>query len=500
MARFSGPITLEGVETGDDRTFESGALDFLVPSPLWYCHELVGGHEGQVQVGVFETMERMPNGMIWATGSFMDTEDSRKCQAEMAASEAAGLPYGVSVDLDSVSMELRVRSEILAGMMPMPEDEDSMPEMGQPDENGRVTVAEFNSGDFMTVITKALVRGATLVSMPAFKDAYLKLEAGDTENPKEDQQEPSEEPGELAMSLVASAYPVAPPAEWFENPGFTAETPLTIDENGRIYGHAATWNTFHIGFAGQKIEAPRSMADYAYFRTGQIRTENGTDLPIGTITLGTGHAEGDADRFDAMAHYDNTGTGAADVACGEDDFGIWVAGALRPDMTPERVRELRAAALSGDWREIRGNLELVAILAVNTPGFMVPRMSAMVASGSVRSMVASAAFNINTDPDDTIELTREEKVAIREMVAKRNVERDVEGPGALRAPTPKDVFGAVIQTPASSPEVEEVAQMTVSAESDQDDTEAHKARIERAEKIKRLARAERVKLAVKRKG
>jgi hypothetical protein len=386
----------------------------------------VGAHDGQFKVGVIETIERLPDGRIWGTGSFSDSDEGRAAAEEAARRATEGMPYGISVDLDDVSMELRVRKEVLDGLSELPTEEDMAAAM-EADENGRIKVAGFKSGDFMTVFTSARVRMATLCDCPAFIDAGITVTPAaddDASLSAEMEQMAAENSGEY---LVASAYPVAPPAEWFENPGFTAETPLQIDDNGRIYGHAATWGTFHIGFAGQRIEAPRSMANYAYFRTGVIRTAEGADIPIGQITLGTGHATGDLGELDARSHYDHTGTAACDVACGDDGYGIWVAGALRPGVTDEQVRELRAAALSGDWREIGGNLELVALLAVNTPGFMVPRMSAMVASGSVRSLVASAAFGI-TD-DDTVELTREEKLAVKEMLAKnlaiKNPAKDV---------------------------------------------------------------------------
>jgi len=66
----------------------------------------------------------------------------------------------------------------------------------------------------------------------------------------------------------------------------------------------------------------------------------------------------------------------------EDEFGIAVAGALRSDVPPEKIIELQASALSGDWRTINGDLELVALLAVNTPGFPIPR-KALAASGAL---------------------------------------------------------------------------------------------------------------------
>jgi hypothetical protein len=49
-------------------------------------------------------------------------------------------------------------------------------------------------------------------------------------------------------------------------------------------------------------------------------------------------------------------------------------------VTAEQLAVLRAGALSGDWRRIGGNLELIAALAVTTPGFPIAR-EALVASG-----------------------------------------------------------------------------------------------------------------------
>jgi predicted component of type VI protein secretion system len=72
-----------------------------------------------------------------------------------------------------------------------------------------------------------------------------------------------------------------------------------------------------------------------------------------------------------------------DVACGEDEHGIWVHGAVRPDATPEQIRTLMASPPSGDWRNIGGNLELIGVLAVNIPGFPIRR--AMAASANAEA-------------------------------------------------------------------------------------------------------------------
>jgi hypothetical protein len=141
--------------------------------------------------------------------------------------------------------------------------------------------------------------------------------------------------------------------------------------------------------SARRTQAPRSASNYAYFQTGRLRTEEGEDVNVGQLTLAGGHAPLNAGAELAVKHYDDTASAVADVSAGEDEHGIWVAGALRPGVTPEQVRVLRASAPSGDWRPINGRLELVAVCQVNVPGFPVART--MVAGGSVQALVAAGA-------------------------------------------------------------------------------------------------------------
>ena len=94
----------------------------------------------------------------------------------------------------------------------------------------------------------------------------------------------------------------------------------------------------------------------------------------------------------AVKHYDDTASAMCDVHAGEDAYGIWVAGALRPNVTAEQIRAIRASAPSGDWRPIHGRLELVAVCQVNVPGFPVTR--ARVASGQVYALVAAGTATL----------------------------------------------------------------------------------------------------------
>lgn len=194
--------------------------------------------------------------------------------------------------------------------------------------------------------------------------------------------------GGLIRTLTAGGFPVAPPDDWFEDPKLEGPTPLTVDDDGRVYGHIATFDIAHIGLPG-RVHAPKSRSGYSYFRTGQLITASGKRVNVGQLTLAGGHAPLQADASAAVAHYDNTASAVADVNCGEDRFGIWVAGGVRPEVTPTQLRTLRASAPSGDWRPINGNLEMVAVCQVNVPGF--PTTRARVASGAITALVAAGA-------------------------------------------------------------------------------------------------------------
>ena len=210
---------------------------------------------------------------------------------------------------------------------------------------------------------------------------------------------------EDVAALTAATFPVKPPTDWFADPQLTKLTPLTVDNTGRVFGHIAAWHTSHIGMAGG-VKPPRSKSNYAFFRTGVVETDAGDFVDVGQITLAGGHASLDASVAQAVAHYDDTRSAVMDVAAGEDKYGIWVAGGLRPDVSDEQLRTIRASSVSGDWRPINGRLELVAVCAVNAPGFPIPR--ARVAAGAPIALVAAG-----TEP-------------LVEAAVRRHAEEDVE--------------------------------------------------------------------------
>jgi len=182
----------------------------------------------------------------------------------------------------------------------------------------------------------------------------------------------TEDVTEDAEPIVATGAPVAPPAAWLQRQDIVPKAGLTITPEGQVSGYLALWKSCHMSVGrGRCMKAPRSRTEYQYFHLGNVRTAEGETIPVGRLTVGGGHADVSLGILPALEHYDNAGTTVAVVRAFEDNYGIQVAGAIVAGATPEQVAMLHRCPLSGDWRGVNGNLELVAALAVNVPGFPV---------------------------------------------------------------------------------------------------------------------------------
>lgn len=207
-------------------------------------------------------------------------------------------------------------------------------------------------------------------------------------------------------AIMASAFTIYEetnvlPADWFMDPELDKPTPVTVLPDGRTFGHIAVWGTCHtglglsVGMDDSCTAAPGSPSNYAYFRTGIVDTDQG-EIPVGNLTMGIGHAPDRASAKATMAHYDNVDAVVADVVTGEDAHGIWFSGAMRGDLTDDQVRAFKASTLSGDWRTIGEGLELVAALAVNVPGFPIPRLALAASGGRQTSLIAAGMVQRET--------------------------------------------------------------------------------------------------------
>lgn len=348
-------IAAEGEQTADYRIVEPGALTWRTP-PL----TLTRNHDDDQIVGRIDH--------IWRSSTLYTPEEAADiiAAADVNAaldSDSGDLIYGlVTFDLASeagADAARMVQGGFLRGVSMEAGDVVAEYEcLDGEDEDG------FCEGEMLMRLLSGRIGQVTLTGFQAIESA--------------------------AVVLAASAAPEHPPVDWFTDPALDEPTPLTITDDGRVFGHLATWGTCHTGRTDTCVTAPRSRSNYAYFRTGAVICDDGTEVPVGSLTVGGLHAPRLANAADTVAHYENTARAVADVAAGEDAHGIWVAGTLRPDATPEQVRQLRAGSLSGDWRRIGGTLELVAALAVNVPGFPVPRPQVGLTASGVQVSLTSA--------------------------------------------------------------------------------------------------------------
>jgi hypothetical protein len=211
---------------------------------------------------------------------------------------------------------------------------------------------------------------------------------------------------EVLTASAAGLAPLHPPTSWFSDPRLDRPTGLTVTKEGQVYGHAALWDSCHVGEPsgpGICVPPPRSGLGYSVFHHGIVTSDDGTDIPCGQITMSTFHAGRDLGWKAAQEHYEHTGCVVADVCAGEDRFGIWVSGGLRPDLPAERVREMKAGAISGDWRQVIGRgLEFIGALVVSIPGFPIPRPEARIVASALgeEEVLALVAAGLVTEEDE----------------------------------------------------------------------------------------------------
>jgi hypothetical protein len=196
---------------------------------------------------------------------------------------------------------------------------------------------------------------------------------------------PFEVTSERFATLTAAGHVIElqdlPQRSWFQRPtDVTPQGAFTITDAGRVYGYLAPANVRHRSFPDAYTYTPLKKVDYDRFMGGETIVSDGGRVRTGPITMGCGHAT-TARRLtadQAQEHYDNTCSVLASVAVGEDETGVWFAGALLPDVTPEMVQRAMACRLSGDWRahlDRPGWRELTAALLVPVPGFPMARVA-----------------------------------------------------------------------------------------------------------------------------
>lgn len=360
-SEWDAVLILEDVLTTDGREIAPGALEARpTPLPLMMLTETSPGHFGAQYVGNITSIDRNAGtGQILGHGDY-DLAGENGPEAARLVDEQR-LRW-VSADLEIIDYEIVY-----------------------PGGEGGGGCDGYSSDEPILRITQANIIGATICPFPAFPQAVIvtagqELPAASSAGSEAAQALGMAGGGTAPVAIAASGAPQAPPEPprwWFDDPGLTELTGTVVEDSGRVYGHAAGWSQCHTGHADVCIRPPRSPSSYAHFRTGALQTADDDParrlVAVGQITCGTGHAPLTATARATLEHYDNTGAAVADVVMGEDEFGPWFAGSLRPGVTEEQVRALRAATISPDWRRIGGALELVGLLCVNVGGYPIPR-------------------------------------------------------------------------------------------------------------------------------
>lgn len=221
-------LAFENQQTGDGRVFAPGALYWTGgPWPLQYADEMNGGHDGARLAGAIFDMGRDGQRVAGAGVLYL----TQQAGVEAALLLAQGAPLGVSVDLDDVDVEMvdatgngpqapadgvYTAHLVTASLLPLPDGgwrltgetaaswtasgtgtvgESARVDIvasadglvpaeafeleaaaGDGDAVDGVVVDRQESGQYLMRITKARVRGATLVSIPAYADARIVLD------------------------------------------------------------------------------------------------------------------------------------------------------------------------------------------------------------------------------------------------------------------------------------------------------------------------------------
>lgn len=375
------------------------------------------GEPGRAEVsGMVDLIEVYDDGSVKARGWIMDSPSARMAgrMVQMKVLRGNSVELSVSnyeVDFDLEAMKLlidftdyQISATTLLANPAMEgcfvELEDPEFDFGEPvmSEDAITAASSFTEGAFVPTMPG--------VALPAGVGAFSVLEAD--------------------AEVTVDVDPSAPPSEWFADPGFDEVTPGRIraaDEHGRIevYGHIAAWGRPHLGVPGTTLMAPKSRSGYAYFANAEVLTTDGEFLPVGVLTYGGNHAAKSLDWREAQAHYDDSCNAWAAVAVGEDEFGIWYHGYVLPGTDNDVVTRCRSLGISGDWRRIGGNLEMVAALSVNARGFPLARPSAFTESGRQTCLVGAGAIApLDADAgllrDGYVPLDPESRVALN-MVA-----------------------------------------------------------------------------------
>ncbi len=304
-----------------------------LPLPLQANLYTGWGHDGAQNVGRIESLT-LDGNTVQASGVFTvkgDADDHSDPGRAAALAVALGNVRGVSVDAAMLDYTEQYEVDAETGMMV----------------------------DVVYVVHSWKIGGATQTPFPAFADARLTVEGIDTAQNFADEMPDEMDDVEEEPMAASVAVQSAPPAAWFQDPMLDRPTPLTVEADGRVYGHIAPWDSpgsksCHVGFADRCVCPPKSPdGEYPYMMSGgTVHCADGTKAQVATIAYLGGHPDDDGSQpwTTIKAAYDDPRNAGLQVAIGEDRHGIWMAGRVAPTRTQAEVEVIRACGVSGHWR------------------------------------------------------------------------------------------------------------------------------------------------------
>jgi hypothetical protein len=409
---IEGIIAVEGTPSGDGRMLEHESVewdDAVLPVPLiWDRQE--GDHSGMTVGAVAEVWRDGSD--IWGRGWLSASEDPDTQSAIVRVKELFNEEaVGVSVALDHVDVELRVKKSAILGEggPDLPEDPADLEE----DENGYATLGRMMADDALEVTTRGRLRHVAVVDTAALTgDAASKVKLR-LIKPDED------EVIAVAASGSLRIVEFETDPEAFNDPGFGVpgnddrllfdphtsrwSCPVTVTDDGRVFGHIAPWGICVRGRPDRCITPP--SADLDGFMRARAPLAGGQRT--GTIVVAGSHCNVGVGAVEATRHYDKTGRAVADVSVGQDAYGIWFAGRLRPGASDEDIYAFKSSDVSGHWEAGKdGQMTLCGLPAVNVGGFPKGYMTADEVALAASAALAEEDCGCE-DPENPLEVSPE---------------------------------------------------------------------------------------------
>lgn len=370
-AGFFAPVIFEQLAkldtwTGDGRRIESAGFGTRnLPRPIYAMFkQSEGGHIGAVLAGRLDEVTINADGVVSGKGLLLDDEVGRKTAQYLSTKVLTGN----SIDLADVEVDLVERK------------------------------LDDGTDSYGVTFTRANIGATTIVGVPAFADATASLGEFASGNH-----------GELVVAFSDTALAVQSgykpemfttdvDLDWFVGKEAKRAYPLTVEGDGRVHGYLTDWETRHLTNAGH-MKAPRGRG-YEYFNASTVLTPKGP-AHTGPLVIGGDHAPSNASWTEARDFYASTSYAWADVHVTDDRHGIRLNGMVRPGTPEEAVHAGRASRLSGDWRRVKGHMELVASLSCNAPAFPVGRKFAS-ANGLDESLIMFAPESFAGGAEDEL--------------------------------------------------------------------------------------------------